>query len=192
MSLSASRPGKACTKVWEQVLKDHFLGFHLAANIFVATTVLWLILGRFARLDPIWAISSMVASIDPNVNLAYQTFRGRFINAILGCSVGLLFLTMGGEGDWKLPVALSVTILISSYVVHVPQMWRQAPITAALVIASSLTHESRRTGAEIGLSRVGEVLLGCIVGLTVTFVMSKVWPPPVGDTKASTGKAGGG
>ena len=46
--------------------------------------------------DPIWAISSMVASIDPNVNLAYQTFRGRFINAILGCTIGLLFLTMGG------------------------------------------------------------------------------------------------
>jgi len=188
MSLSDSRPARAFAKMGEQVIKDHFLGFHLAANIFVATALLWLILGRFAQLDPIWAISSMVASIDPNVNLAYQTFRGRIINAILGCSVGLLFLCMGGVGDWKLPVALSVTVLISSYIVHVPQMWRQAPITAALVIAASLTHESRRSGAEIGLSRVGEVLLGCIIGLTVTFVMSKLWPPPVGDTKSATGK----
>jgi len=188
MSLSDSRPVRACAKVWEQVTKDHFLGFHLAANIFVATAILWLILGRFARLDPIWAISSMIASIDPNVNLAYQTFRGRFVNALLGCSIGLLFLTLGGIGDWKLPVALSVTVLISSYVVHIPQMWRQAPITAALVIAASLTHQSRASGAEIGLSRVGEVLLGCIIGLTVTFVMSKVWPPPVGDIKSAAGK----
>jgi uncharacterized membrane protein YccC len=190
MSLSNTRPVRACAKVWEQVTKDHFLGFHLAANIFVATTILWLILGRFAKLDPIWAISSMIASIDPNVNLAYQTFRGRFVNALLGCAVGLLFLSMGGDAAWKLPVAMAVTVLISSYVVHIPQMWRQAPITTALVIASSLTHDSKKSGAEIGVSRVGEVLLGCVIGLTVTFVMSKIWPPPVGETKSTTGKVG--
>lgn len=174
---------------WERVIKDHFLGFHLAANIFVGTCVLWLILGRFAQLDPIWAISSMVASIDPNINLAYQTFRGRLINAMLGCTVGLVFLSMGAVSDWKLPIALSVTVLISSYIVHVPQMWRQAPITAALVIAASLTHHSSKTGAELGLSRVGEVILGCIIGLSVTFVMSKVWPPPEGDVKAAPAKS---
>jgi uncharacterized membrane protein YccC len=172
----------------ERVVKDHFLGFHLAANIFIATGILWLILGHFAQLDPIWAISSMVAAIDPNVNLAYQTFRGRIINAMLGCTVGLVFLTLGGQSDWKLPIALSVTVLFSSYVVHVPQMWRQAPITAALVVAASLSHHSARTGAEIGLGRVGEVLLGCITGLTVTYVMSKVWPPPV-DIPKEGGKA---
>jgi len=163
----------------ERVIKDHFLGFHLAANIFVATSLLWLILGHFAELDPIWAISSMVASIHPNVNLAYQTFRGRLINAMLGCTIGLVFLTLGGQSDWKLPIALSVTVLISSYIVHVPQMWRQAPITAALVVAASLTHHSAKTGAEIGLGRVGEVILGCITGLSVTYIMSKIWPPPV-------------
>jgi uncharacterized membrane protein YccC len=180
---TASRSRAGALTVWGRFLKDHFLGFHLAANIFVATSFLWLILGHFAKLDPIWAISSMIASIDPNVNLAYQTFRGRLINSMLGCTIGLLFLACGGSSDWKLPVALSVTVLISSYIIHVPQMWRQAPITAALVVAASLTHHSRGTGAEIGLSRVGEVLLGCIIGLTVTFVMSKIWPPPEGEAK---------
>ncbi len=176
---------------WGRIIKDHFLGFHLAANIFVATSVLWIILGQFAKLDPIWAISSMVASIDPNVNLAYQTFRGRLINAMLGCTIGLVFLTLGGVSDWKLPFALSVTVLISSYIVHVPQMWRQAPITAALVVAASLTHHSSKTGAEIGLSRVGEVILGCIVGLSVTLIMSKVWPPPEAEATAASAKGGG-
>ena len=173
--------------LWERILKDHFLGFHLAVNIFVATSVLWLILAQFANLDPIWAISSMVASIDPNVNLAVQTFRGRIINSVIGCTVGLFFITCGGVSDWKLPIALSVTVLISSYLVHVPQMWRQAPITAALVVAATLTHHSAGTGAEIGLSRVGEVLLGCVIGLTVTYVMSKVWPPPTGEAQAAKG-----
>lgn len=165
-------------KVWDQILKDHFFGFHLAANIFIATTLLWLILGHFANLDPIWAISSMVASIDPNVNLAYQTFRGRIINALLGCAVGLIFLSVGGVSDWKLPIALSVTILLSSYVVHVPQMWRQAPITAALVVAASLTNHSEEMAFKIGVQRVAEVLLGCVVGLFVTAVMSRIWPLP--------------
>jgi uncharacterized membrane protein YccC len=35
---------------------------------------------------------------------------------------------------------------------------------------------SRITGARQGLSRVVDVLLGCLVGLLVTFIMSKLWP----------------
>ena len=51
------------------------LGIHLAVNIFVATSILWLVLRRGANTTPIWAIASMVAVIDPQVNLAYQNFR---------------------------------------------------------------------------------------------------------------------
>jgi uncharacterized membrane protein YccC len=168
--------------LWGRLLKDHFLGFHLAANIFIAASLLWLILAHFANLDPIWAISSMVASVDPNVNLAYQTFRGRLVNAMLGCSVGMTFLVIGTSSDFKLPVAMAVAALISSYIVRIPQMWRQAPITAALVIAASLTHHTEKSSVEIGLSRVGEVILGCVLGLSVTLIMSRVWPLPK-DTK---------
>ncbi len=171
------------------MIKDHFLGFHLAANIFIATSILWLVLAQFANLDPIWAISSMVASVDPNVNLAYQTFRGRLLNALLGCTIGLLFIAFGAVSDWKLPIALSITVLISSYVVRIPQMWRQAPITAALVIAASLTHHSETSGLEFGLCRVGEVILGCVVGLTVTLIMSRVWPLPKDAKDAPVPKA---
>ena len=28
-----------------------------------------------------------------------------------------------------------------------------------------------------GIRRVGEVMLGCVVGLVITWFMSKVWPP---------------
>lgn len=170
-------------KVWDRFLKDHFLGVHLALNIFIAATILWLVLGLFANLDPIWAISSMVASTDPHVNLAYQTFRGRLINVFLGCTVGMIFLVLGGVGDWKLPFAMAVAVLFSSYIVRVTQMWRQAPITAALVIASSLTNHSEKSSAEIGLQRVAEVVLGCVIGLLVTAIMSKIWPPPEEEKK---------
>jgi uncharacterized membrane protein YccC len=158
--------------------KGDLLGVHLAANIFVATTILWLILRQAAHLDPIWAISSMIASSDPQVKQALKTFRGRIINALLGSVVGLFFLVAGGSGDWKLPLALAVAVLVSTYVVRVQVMWRQAPITAALIIAAGLMHHSELTALEVGLRRVGEVLLGCFVGVTVSWFMSKVWPVP--------------
>ena len=157
----------------------NWLGVHFALNIFIATTILWLLLRLAAGLNPIWAISSMIAASDPNVKEARRTFWGRIINAALGCATGLFFLVVGRGGEWTLPLALSVTVLLSAYVVRVQVMWRQAPITAALVIAAVLTRHSEMTAAEVGLRRVGEVMLGCVVGLAVTWLMDKVWPPSV-------------
>jgi hypothetical protein len=87
------------------------LGLHLALNIFVATSVLWLILRRGANTSPIWAIASMVAVSDPQMYLAYQNFRGRILNTLLGSTVGLTFLLVGGSNAWKLPVAMSAIVL---------------------------------------------------------------------------------
>jgi uncharacterized membrane protein YccC len=157
-------------------LKGDLVGVHLAVNIFIATTALWLVLRLGADTDPIWAISAMIPAVDPHMKQALTNFRGRIFNALLGCAIGLLFLLVGGASDWKLPVALSVTVLLSSYVVRIPAMWRQAPITAAIVIAAVLTHHSKLSGIEVGLRRVGEVMLGCVMGLLVSWLMSKIWP----------------
>jgi hypothetical protein len=64
-------------------------------------------------------------------------------------------------------------------------MWRQAPITAAIVIAAGLTHHSKVSGVEHGLHKVGEVLLGCVMGLLVSWVMSQVWRLPEVPAKAA-------
>jgi uncharacterized membrane protein YccC len=157
-------------------IKDDGLGVHFAANVFIATTILWVSLRHAAGLNPIWAISSMIAATDPVIQQARKTFWGRIINALLGCAVGLLFLVLGGSSEWRLPLALAVTVLLSTYVVRVPTMWRQAPITAALVIAASITRHSELTAVEVGLRRVGEVLYGCLVGFGVSWLMSKLWP----------------
>ena len=169
--------------------KDDLTGIHLAANVFVATSVLWLILQNFADLNPIWAISSMVASVDPHLKLAVQNFRARLINALLGCVVGLLVLIAGGESAWQLPLALSMTALLSSYIVRVPVMWRQGPITAALIIAAGLEKHSKLTAVEIGLRRVGEVIFGCVVGLLITSLMARIWPLPEPVGKDGPGKS---
>jgi uncharacterized membrane protein YccC len=159
-------------------IKDDWIGVHFAVNVFVATTLLWLLLRRAAGLNPIWAISSMIAASDPVVKQAAKTLRGRMINALLGCAVGLTFLVFGGSSEWKLPLALAFTVLLSSYVVRIQVMWRQAPITAAIVIAAGMMRHSDLTALEIGLRRVGEVLLGCVMGLFVSWGMSIIWPIP--------------
>jgi len=175
-------------KIRERFAEDKYFGVHLAVNVFVGTSVLWVILGYWAKLSPIWAISSMIAALDPHVETAASNFRARLFNTLLGCAVGILFLALGGEHDWKLPLSMTLTVLLSSYFVRIPTMWRQAPITAAIIMSSVLTHHEKHTGLEIGLRRVGEVILGCVVGLVVTWIISKIWPPPEAAKKASAAK----
>ena len=187
---SAKRQDEGLVKIMKDLkdfLKGDLLGVHLAVNIFIATTALWLLLRLGADTNPIWAISAMIPALDPHMKQAVTNFRGRIFNALLGCATGLLFLLVGGTGEWKLPLALSATVLLSSYVVRIPAMWRQAPITAAIIIAAGLTHHSKLSGVEIGLRRVGEVMLGCVMGLLVSWLMSKIWPlPEVGKDEGAT------
>jgi uncharacterized membrane protein YccC len=153
------------------------IGVRFAVNVFIGTTVTWYVLTHILDDEnPIWAIASMVAASDPQVKEAVRIFKSRLINVLLGCAVGLIFVVMGGSSEWKLPIALAVTVLLSSYLVQIPTMWRQAPITAAIVIAAGLTHHSKLSGIEHGVHKVAEVIFGCLVGLLVSLLMAKIWP----------------
>jgi len=160
----------------DRFIKGDMHGIHYALSIFIATAVLWLLVHKLAERDPIWAISSMVATSDPLMKQAVLTFRSRIINTLVGCGVGLLFIAVGGTKLITLPLAMAVTVLLSSYVVRIPTMWRQAPISAAFVIAAGLEYHSRKDGLIAGLGRMNEVLFGCVVGLVVAWLVSVVWP----------------
>lgn len=160
---------------WLEPVRHDLVGVRFAVNVFIASWIVWFVLKRIADTNPIWAIASMVASSEPVVKEAARMFRSRLINVMIGCVVGLAFVLIGGENLWKLPAALAVTVLVSSYLIHVQTMWRQAPITAAIVIAAGIEH-SKLTGIERGLHKVGEVIFGCLVGLGVSWLMSKLWP----------------
>lgn len=159
----------------ERFLEDQLVGVRFALNVALGTVVVWLSLRAFGDKNPIWAIASMIASSDPVWTQAKRTFRGRTLNALIGAMVGLTFLVIGQPRQWKLPVALAVTTLLSTYVVRVKTMWRQAPITAAIVIAAGISRSSTLGGLAHGLHKVAEVVFGCIVGLLVSRLMSEVW-----------------
>lgn len=172
---------------------EHLLGIRFAVNVFIATAIVWFTLRRMGVGNPIWAIASMVAAADPQPEEARRMFRCRFINVLVGCAVGFGMLLIGDRNDWMLPFALAVTVLISSYVVRIKTMWRQAPITAAIVLAAGISQGAKTAGIVSGLYKVAEVFFGCIVGLLVSWLMSKVWlvrPPAVRAERAAS-QAGG-
>lgn len=163
-------------KDWFSTIGRDLIGVRFALNVFVASAIVWYTLERILDTSSIWAIASMIAASDPEVREAARMFKCRITNVLVGSGMGLLFLIIGGSSEWKLPLALAATVLLSSYVIRIPSMWRQAPITAAIVIAAGLTHHSKLSGVEHGLHKVAEVIFGCLVGLLVTWFMSKLWP----------------
>lgn len=169
--------GRPTVKIPQRFLEDDLRGVHYAASIFLATTVLWFIVTVVGDSNPIWAISSMVATSDPQLKQSLATFYGRIVNTLLGCAVGMAFVTLG-HTDWQLPAAMALAVIVSAYFVRVPTMWRQAPITAAIVVAANLHQHDTLGALERGGVRVGEVLFGCIVGIGVAWLLSKVWPLP--------------
>lgn len=154
---------------------DHLLAIRFAINVGIATTIVWYVLTRFTQSSPIWAIASMVAASDPQPIEAGKMFKARLLNVVVGSAVGLLFLIFGAAKEWMLPIALAVTVLISSFIVRIKTMWRQAPITAAIVIAAALLSDSAASGMQRGLEKIIQVIFGCLVGLIVSWLMSKVW-----------------
>lgn len=172
-------------KAVERFIKGDVHGIHYAVSIFFATAVLWITVHELAKSNPIWAISSMVATSDPSTKQSILLFRSRVINTLVGCAVGLLFIAVGGSKVITLPMAMATTVLVSSYVVRIPTMWRQAPITAAFVIAAGLAHHSRIKGLQAGMDRVFQVLFGCVIGLAVGWLVSVLWPEPVAATSVA-------
>ena len=154
---------------------DQLLGMRFAINVFIATAIVWFTLQVIGDTNPIWAIAAMVAASDPQPEEASRLFRSRLANVLVGCGVGFCFVLLGGGRHWMLPFVLAVTVLLSSYVIRIKTMWRQAPITAAIVLAAGISQGTRAAGFESGLYKVGEVIFGCLVGMVVSWLMSHVW-----------------
>ena len=165
-------------KFLQRITKGDMHGMHYAVSVLIATGVLWIAVTKITNNSPVWAISSMVATSDPMMRQAMLAFQWRVINALVGCLIGLAAIAIGGPNLVMLPLAMALTVLVSWYLLPVQTMWRQAPIGAAFVIAAGLEHHSRTNGLNAGAVRMGEVLLGCVVGIVVAWLVSQVWPLP--------------
>lgn len=153
----------------------HLIGMRFAINVALATTIVWYTLQAIGDGNALWAIASMIAASDPQPGEARRMFKCRLINVAVGSATGFIFLVLGGTQSWLLPLALAAAVLVSTYVVRVKTMWRQAPITTAVVIAAAAANDSFTVGIVQGLHKVAEVVFGCLVGVGVSLAMSRVW-----------------
>lgn len=177
-------------KNYLRAMKSDPVGLHYAVRILLGGTALWLLLKYFADTNPIWAISSMIACTEPQLQSTRINFQARIANTCIGGAVGLVFVLIAGPRHHVvLPLALGATVLVSSYVFQVPRYWRIAPTTAALVVASSLERESRRIGIEVSFHRVAEVMLGSFMAVVVAFVMARIWEPPAAKAEGGPAKS---
>jgi uncharacterized membrane protein YccC len=154
-------------------------GLHYAVRIFIGTTTVWLLLRSVGDTDAVWAVISLIVVTEPQMQTAWLALESRIVNTVIGCTTGLICLLLAGPASWVLPLALTATVLVCTYVVRLSSSWRLAPATAALIIASGVVEQSRISGAEVALHRAGEVVLGCAVAFLVTWGLSKIWVPPV-------------
>lgn len=154
---------------------EALLSMRFAINVAIAGTLVWSTLRYLGDTHPIWAIASMVASSDPRPEEARRLFRARLINVAVGCASGLTILLVVGPSDWVVPIGLAATVLISANVVRVTTMWRQAPITAALILTAGAMHGTTAAGIADGLRKVAEVAFGSLTGMVVSMLMSRVW-----------------
>src|ERR1019366_4899095 len=125
-------------KTLNDYTKGDMHGVHYAVSIFFATAILWFLIHLMSEANPVWAISSMVATSDPQMKQAMLMLRARITNTLVGCLVGLVFIAIGGMKLITLPLAMAVTVLLSSYVVRVQTMWRQGPVSGGVGLAGSL------------------------------------------------------
>ena len=160
------------------LIPRNVMGLHYAVRIFVGTTAVWLLLRFVGDADPIWAVISVIVVTEPQLQTAWLTLGSRIVNTIIGCTTGVMFLLLAGPEVWVLPLAVTATVLVCTYVVRLSSSWRLAPATAALILASAVVEQSRIGGAEVALHRAGEVVLGCAVAFLVTWCMSKIWAAP--------------
>jgi uncharacterized membrane protein YccC len=177
------------TRKVDNFIQGDMHGVHYAVSIAIATAILWVTVHHLAKTNPVWAISSMVATSDPLMKQALMFFRARLINTLVGCAVGITFIALGGLHLLALPTAMALSVLLSSYVIKIPTMWRQGPITAAFVISAGLEHHTRGPALRAGMNRISEVLFGCLIGLLVAWTLSKVWPLPEDKPAAAAAKA---
>ena len=160
--------GRPVVKGFERFLTDDMRGIHYAVSIFIATTVLWILVKEFGDANPIWAISSMVATSDPQVKQALRrsaagssTRCSAARSDCFSCGLDIRVATAVRHGGDRDPLV----VFRSRPGDVAPSAHHRGDRHRGRIAASRETD-----GMEQGLHRVGEVLFGCIVGIAVAWL----------------------
>jgi uncharacterized membrane protein YccC len=162
---------------YSRVKPYYIAGIHYAVRIFIGASIAWLLMGSINEINRLWAVISLVAVTDPDMKTAWTTFKSRAISTVIGCGVGLGFIAIFGMESWLMPFAVTLTAIISIYVLRMQLGWRIGPITAAIVVSGGLMGKANTDVMNVAFSRAFAVFVGSIVALIVTWALSRIWMP---------------
>src|SRR6267143_4745790 len=149
-------------------------GWQYAVRILIGCAIVWFVLDRIHRPNPLWALISVIVVTEPELGAAFLAFNSRIVNTLIGCAVGLSFLYLLGPSRWSILLGIIVSVLICTNLIRVPGSWRVAPVTVAILMTPSVLGGGRSTGLATAIDRTEEVLLGSAVALLITYVASLV------------------
>jgi uncharacterized membrane protein YccC len=158
--------------VW--LLKRQLSGARYAVRVLISGSIVWLLLGVVAHVDPLWGLISAVVVTDLKVQSAMNNFVSRMLNTLIGCLTGLLFLKLFGASAWVVLLAMALAVIISADLVRVPISWRIAPITTAIVMTPAYLSHSPHAGLTAAIQRTGEVVVGSVVAVIVSVASAGV------------------
>lgn len=151
------------------LLQRRLSGLRYAMRVLISGVIVWFLLAALAHVDPLWGLISAVVVTDLKVQSALKNFVSRMLNTLIGCGIGLLFLKLFGASAWVVLLAMALAIIVSADLVKVPISWRIAPITAAIVMTPAYLSHSSHAALEAALQRTGEVVVGSVVAVGVSF-----------------------
>jgi uncharacterized membrane protein YccC len=136
-----------------------------------------------------WVVLGTLSVLRTNATATGATALRALLGTVLGFAVGAALLRAIGTSNTGLWIALPVAVLIASYAPGVaPFTVGQAAFTITVVVLFNLLVP---VGWKVGVLRVEDVALGCLVSVLVGVVL---WPrglaPLVGDDLADGYRAG--
>ncbi len=68
-------------------------GLQYAVRILIGCAIVWFVLNRINHPSPLWALISVIIVTEPELSAAFLAFNSRIVNTLIGCAIGLSFLT---------------------------------------------------------------------------------------------------
>jgi uncharacterized membrane protein YgaE (UPF0421/DUF939 family) len=112
-----------------------------------------------------WAVISAIIVMESSVQDSIRLSWFRFAGTAIGAVVGLVSVLVLGATPWSIGIAILTTTLVCT-VLNLPESYRLAGVTAAIVILASRTNPG-----EFALQRFTDVSVGILIALLVSILI---------------------
>lgn len=148
------------------------LSLAYGVKIALATLLVWPGLSWLGIAQPTWAIVTIAAVSDPDLDTARTLVVTRVTNTLVGCLVAILTVLTCGATLASMIAALVLSVLLVTSIVNYPSNWRLAPITVAILMGGAVDGPSQAYALHLAWLRASEILSGSLAALLMAWLMT--------------------